>query len=61
MIFSNNNIPPSPLQVIEDERLLEGNIHLFLKRDDLLHNSYKEILFGDNEILKLISGNKFAS
>ena len=59
MIFSNNNMPPSPLQVIEDERLRKANVHLFLKRDDLLHNSYKEILFGENEILKLISGNKF--
>ena len=59
MIFYNDNITPSPLQVIEDERLLVGNIHLFLKRDDLLHNSFKEILFGENEILKLISGNKF--
>ena len=59
MIFFNNNITPSPLQVIEDERLLGGNIHLFLKRDDLLHNSDKEILFGNSEILKSISGNKF--
>ena len=59
MIFSNDNITPSPLQVIEDERLRKANVHLFLKRDDLLHNSYKEILFGENEILKLISGNKF--
>ena len=59
MIFLNDHITPSPLQVIEDERLLGGNIHLFLKRDDILHNSDKEILFGDSEIFKLISGNKF--
>ena len=59
MIFLNDHITPSPLQVIEDERLRKANVHLFLKRDDLLHNSYKEILFGDSEILKLISGNKF--
>ena len=59
MIFLDHDILPSPLQVIEDERLLGGNIRLFLKRDDLLHDSFKEILFGDNEILKSISGNKF--
>ena len=59
MIFLNDHIPPSPLQVIEDERLRKANVHLFLKRDDLLHNVDKEILFGENEILKLISGNKF--
>lgn len=59
MIFSDNNIQPSPLQFVDDKRLVRANIHLFLKRDDLLHNSYKRILFGDSQFVELISGNKF--
>ncbi|MEC4818908.1 MAG: pyridoxal-phosphate dependent enzyme, partial [Scytonema sp. PMC 1069.18] len=39
------NIPKSPIQEVFDETLIENNIRLFIKRDDLLH--------------PLVSGNKF--
>lgn len=58
-IFLDNDFPLSPLHIVEDERLRGHNIRLFLKRDDLLHNSFTKILFGDNEITPSVSGNKF--
>ena len=60
-----NSFPSSPLQKIDDTLLETRNIRLFLKRDDLLHLSFSEILFGEKKIppsvisyLSMISGNK---
>jgi 1-aminocyclopropane-1-carboxylate deaminase len=59
MISLDDKFSPSPLQAIEDERLEGRNIRLFLKRDDLLHLFFKEILFGEKNITPSVSGNKF--
>ena len=54
-----DNFPPSPLQTIDDALLEAHNIRLFLKRDDLLHLSFPDILFGEKKIHPSVSGNKF--
>lgn len=59
MIFLKNNFPPSPLQEINDLLLEARNVRLFLKRDDLLHLSFSDILLGDKNITPSVSGNKF--
>ena len=54
MFFYQNDMP-SPLQRIEDERLDAHKVHLFIKRDDLLHPFPKESGFRTSTV----SGNKF--
>lgn len=66
MISLKNNFRPSPLQKIDDALLERHNVRLFLKRDDLLHLSFSDILFGEQKDtpsviarFATISGNKF--
>lgn len=66
MISLKNNFSPSPLQEISNPFFEARNMRLFLKRDDLLHLSFSEILFGEEKMtpsvishLAMISGNKF--
>ncbi len=49
----------SSLQIVQDDFVSDRNIQLFLKRDDLLHNYFQEILFGENKNTPFVSGNKF--
>ncbi len=59
MISLKNSFPPSPLQIINDPFLKARKVRLFLKRDDLLHLSFSEILFGEKKNIPSVSGNKF--
>lgn len=59
MNFLGNDFSPSPLQIINDAFFETRNIRLFLKRDDLLHLSFSDILLGNKNITPSVSGNKF--
>jgi 1-aminocyclopropane-1-carboxylate deaminase len=59
MYLLKSNIIPSKLEIVHDDFVSGRNMRIFLKRDDLLHNYFQEILFRENKNTPFVSGNKF--